>query len=83
MNVKQHAEPHLSKVVPGTLLDSGCTCPAASFLPTGSPMGMDEEVCKESPGCGMSLTEEPGIRVDTSCTRAAFTSEESQRCPDR
>lgn len=63
--MKQSMEPHLSKVVPGTLLDSGCTSPVASFLPAGSPMGMEEEGCKESPGCGMSLTEEPGITADT------------------
>lgn len=79
MRAKQAAEPHLSKVVPGTLLDRGCTCPAASFLPAGSPIGMEEEGCKESPGCGTSLSEEPGITGDTSCARAAFTSQESHR----
>lgn len=81
--MKQQAEPHLSKVVPGTLLDNGCACPAVSFLPAGSPIGMEGEGCKESPGGGTSLTEEPGITVVTSCAGTAFTSKESQRCPDR
>lgn len=55
-----HTEPYLSNVVPGTLLDNGWTCPAVSFLPVGSPIGMEEEGCKESPGCGASLNEESG-----------------------
>lgn len=55
-----HSEPYLSMEVPGTLLDKGCTCPAISFLPVGSPMGMEEEGCKESPGGGTSRNEEPG-----------------------
>jgi hypothetical protein len=50
MRVKQHDEPYLSKVVLGTLLDNGWTCPAVSFLPAGNPIGMEDEGCKESPG---------------------------------
>lgn len=46
--------------MPGTLLDNGWTCPAASFLPVGNPTGMEEEGCKESPGGGTSLNEESG-----------------------
>lgn len=55
-----HSEPYLSKVVPGTLLDKGCTCPAISFLPVGNPIGMEEEGCRESPGDGTSRNEESG-----------------------
>ena len=54
------SEPYLSKAVPGTLLDKGCTCPAISFLPVGNPIGMEEEGCKESPGDGTSRNEESG-----------------------
>lgn len=60
VETENHAEAYLSKVAPGTLLDTGCTCPTVSFLPGGNPIGMEEEECKERPGGGTSLNEESG-----------------------